>query len=262
MKVLLITKGHPFDRGPFFEMFDALPEVEWTHVEHPAAQALIVSGHASEYDALVFYDMPGLSFNDHRAPDLIEPGLAFQQSLMAMVQHGHGFVFLHHAIAGWPTWDDYAELLGGRFLYLPKRLRDVPRMDSGYRHDVTYNVRVVAEHPVTANVPTAFPVTDELYLFEVFDDSIQPLLRADYTFTQDNFHSAALAVAEQRMFCNDGWCHPPGSDLVGWTREPANSRVVYLQFGDGPSAYTNEHLRVILENAIRWASGGRDIPQH
>ena len=37
-EILLITKGHPFERDAFFSTFDALPGVNWTHVEQPAAQ--------------------------------------------------------------------------------------------------------------------------------------------------------------------------------------------------------------------------------
>jgi len=49
--VLVVTKGHPFDRGAFFAMLDALPgqgeQYTWTHVEHPAATALF----REEFDA-------------------------------------------------------------------------------------------------------------------------------------------------------------------------------------------------------------------
>ena len=75
---------------------------------------------------------------------------------MALVEAGHGFVFLHHAIAGWPAWPEYGELIGGRFLYLPADVRGERKLDSGYRHDVTHQVSVLAEHPVTAGVPETF----------------------------------------------------------------------------------------------------------
>jgi len=39
-EILLVTKGHPFEREPFFALFDGLEGVNWTHVEQPAAQAL------------------------------------------------------------------------------------------------------------------------------------------------------------------------------------------------------------------------------
>ena len=39
-EILLVTKGHPFEREPFFALFDGMEGVNWTHVEQPAAQAL------------------------------------------------------------------------------------------------------------------------------------------------------------------------------------------------------------------------------
>ena len=35
--ILLVTKGHPFERDAFFGMFDDI-DVNWTHVEQPAAR--------------------------------------------------------------------------------------------------------------------------------------------------------------------------------------------------------------------------------
>jgi len=252
--VLLITKGHPFEREPLFAMFDALPAVRWTHVEQPAAQALFDPEHAAAYDAFVLYDMPGIEFRQHGPPRFVEPDERFKARLRALLDLGHGFVFLHHAIAGWPAWPEYADIIGGRFLYLPATLRGRARQDSGYRHDVTHRVRVLAEHPVTAGVPDGFTITDELYLYEVFEDDVQPLLASDHEFVAANFYSAARVVLDGRMFDNEGWAHEPGSSLIGWVRQAGPSRIVYLQCGDGPSAYANPHFRQLLANAIAWAS--------
>lgn len=254
-EVLLVTKGHPFAREPFFQVFDEMAGVNWTHVEQPAAQALFDVEHADSFDAFVLYDMPGIRFHPDREPDFLVPDERYRARFLALLERGHGFVFLHHAIAGWPAWEEYAEIVGGRFLYLPGTLRGTPRQDSGYRHGVTHDVRVVASHPVTAGVPERFSITDELYLYEVFDD-VEPLLASDYSFEAGNFYSAARVVRDQQMFSNDGWQHPPGSNLVGWTRNYGASRIVYLQCGDDPVAYANPHLRQLIRNAIFWVSGG------
>ncbi len=164
-------------------------------------------------------------------------------------------VALHHALAGWPTWAEYHGWLGGQFLYRPGEVRGREACDSGYRHDVPHRIEVVANHPVTAGLPPRFAMTDELYLAEVFADDVTPLLRSDYAFDRDHFWSASKAVAGT-MFSNDGWHHPPGSNLVGWTRQAINSRLVYLQGGDGPSAYEDGNYRRLVENAIRWVAGG------
>ena len=253
-EILLVTKGHPFDRAAFFGLFDGLPDVGWTHVEHPAAEALFAPDEARRFDAFVCYDMPGIRFHPDRAPDFPAPDPRLKARLESLVDEGFGFVFLHHAIAGWPAWEGYAELLGGRFLYMPGTLRGVARPDSGYRHGVTHTVRVLRDHPVTSGVPASFDITDELYLYEVFDDSVEPLLGSDHEFTAGNFYSAARVVRDQKMFDNEGWSHAPGSNLIGWTRTVGKSRIVYLQCGDDPVAYANPHFQRLLANAIHWVS--------
>ena len=98
---------------------------------------------------------------------------------------------------------------------MPGALRGKDKPDSGYRHKVTHNISVMAEHPITHGLPSSFSMTDELYLSEVFDDSILPLLASDYGFNRDNFYSATHAVKNGKMFCNDDWEHPDASNLVG-----------------------------------------------
>lgn len=255
-EILLVTKGHPFEREPFFQMFDQMEGVNWTHVEQPAAQALFNVREAANYDAFVMYDMPGIQFQTDGPPVFPEPREDYVQGFKELLQHGHGFVFLHHAIAGWPAWEEYAEILGGRFLYMPDHLRGEPRQDSGYRHAVTHTVSVATDHPVTKGLPDQFSITDELYLAEVFEDDVTPILRSDYAFTRDNFFSAAKVVSEGKMFDNDGWEHAPGSNLIGWSKRYAASPIVYLQCGDDPVAYASEHFQLLIRNAINWVSEG------
>ena len=252
-EILLVTKGHPFEREPFFTMFDALPGVNWTHVEQPAAQALFNVTQATRYDAYVLYDMPGIKFHPDREPTFEQPDEQYKADFLELVHSGHGFVFLHHAIAGWPAWEEYAEIIGGRFLYLPGQLKGTKRQDSGYRHSVEHQVEVVGDHPITRDLPLSMSFTDELYLYEVFEDDVNPLLASDYQFKRDNFYSAAKVVREQKMFDNEGWEHQDGSNLIGWTRIHDSSRIAYLQCGDDPVTYANENFRKLLTNAIHWA---------
>jgi uncharacterized protein len=257
LSVAVITKGHPFEAEPFFAVFDSLKGVSWTHVEQPEAQALFSVEAAAPYDAFVLYDMPGIDFRKDGPPVFEEPEPDYRQRFLELVAHGHGFVFLHHAIAGWPAWPEYGNLIGGRFLYLPATVRGQSRQDSGYRHDVEHEVRVLRRHPVTEGLPDRFTLTDELYLYEVFEEDVEPLLASNYVFEAGNFYSAARVVREARMFSNAGWEHAPGSSFIGWTRHQGNSRIVYLQCGDCPTAYASPHFRRLLGNAIAWAATGR-----
>ena len=252
-EILLVTKGHPYEREPFYAVFDELEDVNWTLVEQPAAQALFNVDEAAAYDAFVLYDMPGISFQPG-GPGFAEPPPRYRERFLELLEAGHGFVFLHHAIAGWPAWDEYAEIIGGRFLYMPGSLRGTACQDSGYRHKVTHNISVVGDHPVTAGLPAQFSITDELYLYEVFEDDVEPLLVSDHDFVRDNFYSAAAVVRDGKMFDNEGWEHAPGSNLIGWTKTYGKSRIVYLQCGDDPEAYANPHFKQLVGNAISWVA--------
>jgi hypothetical protein len=251
IQLLVAVRGHPFDRRAFDAMFQDMDGIAATMVDQPAAARLINPAGMRGFDALLLYDMPGLDFSAPESPEYVAPEAQVVTGFEALLQQGTGIVALHHSLAGWPSWPSYAEHLGGRFLYRPDMVRGQARLDSGYMHDVAYEAVVAADHPVTHGVPMRFPMRDELYLAEIFENDVTPLLRADAGFTSDRFWSAAHAVAG-RMHCRDGWAHPPGSNLIGWTKRAINSPLVYLQPGDGPETYDNPHYRRLVENGIRW----------
>ena len=58
--------------------------------------------------------MPGIRFGEG-APQFVPPTATFVENFTALLNEGKGMVFLHHAIAGWPAWEGYANTLGGRF---------------------------------------------------------------------------------------------------------------------------------------------------
>ena len=221
--------------------------------EQPDARAFFGSERAAAFDAFVLYDMPGIAFQQGGGARFEDPPESHREAFLALLEAGHGFVFLHHAIAGWPAWDEYAEILGGRFLYAPGELRGRTWPDSGYQLNVRHRVTTVADHPVLEGVQDGFEIEDELYLCPIFEDDVNPLLRSDARFEDDAFHSAALAI-RGKMFSREGWSHPPGSSLVGWWKRWGRSPIVYLALGDGPSAYAHPMFRRLVGNAIRWVA--------
>ncbi len=255
LKLMVAVRGHAFDRNAFDAMFTGMAGISATMVDQPAAAALMNPAGMAGFDALLLYDMPGLDFAAPApTPAYVDPGEPFRAGFDAMLAQGIGIVALHHAIAGWPAWPGYGERLGGTFLYRPGEVRGKSRPDSGYRHQVDYIAEVVApDHPVMAGIPGEFAMRDELYLGEIFEDEVTPLLRARHSFTEGNFYSASAAI-EGRMFSNDGWSHDEGSNLIGWTRRIGNSPLVYLQPGDDQTTYDNPVYRRMVENAIRWVA--------
>jgi len=253
LQVLVAVRGHPFDRTAFDAIFQRMEGIAATMVDQPAAALLMNPDSMRGYDALVLYDMPGLDFTGEHKPRHVAPEPAFIEGFEALLRRGTGIVAMHHALAGWPAWPRYGEHLGGTFLYRPGTVRGQPRLDSGYAHGVDYEAIVVGDHPVTRRLPARFKIRDELYLAEIFEDDVTPLLRADVPFVRERFYSSAAAVAG-RMYDSEGWDHPASSDLIAWTRHALASPLVYLQPGDGPDAYENPHVRHLIEDAIRWVA--------
>lgn len=258
-KLLVLSGGHPYEEEPFEALIQLLGrelggwQVE--HLVHPEAEEAVAQGVADDAEVLLFYDMAGYSFGEGKVISRA-PCDRFKQAILRRFAHGKGAVAMHHALAGWADWPEWAGLLGGRFFYQPGDWQGRKVLDSGYRHDVEYQACVVADHPVTEGVPAQFAVTDELYLCQIDEDSVHPLIRARHEFTQPNFYSAARAVAGQ-MFSNTGWDHPDGSNLIAWWRKVGNAPLVYCQFGDGPDTYSNPHVQRVLVNALRFAAGAK-----
>ena len=112
--ILRITKGRPFERDDFFKLFDSL-DVNLTRVEQPAARAFCSQELQGDYDALVMQTCPVFDFVEEILTSKHQVNLI--KKLMGLLDVGKGMVFMHHAIAAWPAWEEYAEIVGGRLLY-------------------------------------------------------------------------------------------------------------------------------------------------
>jgi uncharacterized protein len=254
-RATVLVGGHPFDETAFNEMLASLDGIDCSVVAHPDAADLVADPDrlVAYADALVLYDMPGLRFTRGQDPDLVPPPHAVTTGYEQLWKSGLGIVALHHSIASWPAWPRWREVIGGRFHYVPAD----GWPDSGYRHDVTQRLTVVdTEHPVTAGLDGGFELTDEVYLCPIDDDDVAPLITTDAVLDDQHTWSARRAVHGHRTD-RTGWSHPPGSRLAVWTKDVGASRLVYIQPGDGPSAFTNPHYRRLLTNAIRWVANPR-----
>lgn len=249
--LLVLSGGHPYEAGPLDELLASLGDWEVTHLIHPEGGEVDAAEAIAAADGLLFYDMAGYTFGGGTVT-MRPPSPAFREAVTARFAAGKGAVAMHHALAGWALWPEWHHWLGGIFHYQPHAAGP----DSGYRHDVAYEARIVADHPVTRGLPVRFPVTDELYLCPINESAFTPLIRAEgFAFTADNFYSAAQAVAGA-MFSNQGCEHAPGSNCVGWESRTAPAPLIYLQFGDGPATYANPHVRRLLAQALDYTSGG------
>jgi type 1 glutamine amidotransferase len=255
-RVLAVTGGHRFDLDAFRAMLDAVcAELgwEWAHATQPTAQRWLRPQHRGVWDAILLYDIPGLSLTRGGEPMAQAPSGQIKRWILELVAAGQGVVAVHHALAGWPLWDEWAHLLGGRFLYAPGRLDGVDFPASGYRID-TYRIDVVdADHPLTKGV-SPFHVVDELYLCPVFENDLTPLLS---TPADTSPESMIDTYREVRYGEQCPASEQVGSNLVGWSRQHGPSRLVYLLPGHGPSTMEHEMYRRLLANAFEFVAPAR-----
>jgi len=213
-KILVITGGHDFSPS-FFQVFESLKHVQYDTISQPEFNTRLCSGVAEPYDALVFYDM----WQDITA--------AQQAAFRALLGKGKGMVFLHHSLVSYQHWEDFAGIVGGK--YIEKEFYTDPALPgSRYAEDITLEIKVVDRaHPVTRNVAD-FSILDEGYQDITINPDVHPLLSTS---------------------------HPDCAATVAWTHRYGRARIVYLMLGHGPEAHGNANFRRLVSNAVRWAGG-------
>lgn len=259
-RVLLVSRGHDYDHNAFLAMIRALPDVDATLVEQPAAQVLLRPENVDPYDAVLFYDMcgiPGAGLLHDGSQDTGVPPEDYVRSMEALLGRGTGMVLLNHATVSWPEWPLWRRITGSSFMLRSGSLDGEQVPGSGYRggHGPFPNptLRLVPQgpHPVLEGLQDGFEITDEIYLkTRGFESRVVPLLRGDYEFVAGNFTPPPLAPAEEQA----NWQHPPGSDLLVWAHSAGRSPVVASDLGDGPAAFANPGFRRLLGNALRWVA--------
>ena len=204
LKVLLITKGHAYDREPFYQLFDQPPvgaSARWTHVEQPAAEIFFDPALAKDYDVFVFYDING-SQPDRRKPRIDKTGKPVLNkdgspsftwdpppadlvaNTKALLRQGKPMIFLHHASASWAhSWPEFTEVMGIACDWgQPLRVRGIDHPKSGFFQNTKQRITVVDKaHPITQGLGDGFEIVDESYNCPIFEDSVHPLLRTDFT---------------------------------------------------------------------------------
>jgi hypothetical protein len=256
VRVLVVTGGHRVDLDALLGMVRALADSRgwvWAHAVQPSAQAWLHPRHADAWDALLLHDLPGLHLRRGEPPRPLGPDPEVAAAVLGLLDRGVGVVATHHALAGWPAWDGWADALGGRFHYAPGELHGRPWPSSGTRI-TDYTARVVSpDHPVCAGLDD-FSLTDELYCCPVLEDRVVPLVRHDADVSPAGY----LSTYEHVLHGEDGapGCtgHPPASDLVAWATTAAVSPVVYVQPGDSGTTFGLPGYRRLIGGAVDWVT--------
>ncbi len=255
MRVLAVTGGHRVDLGAFSAMLDGIcagRDWAWAHAEQPGALRWLAPRYAGQWDAVLLHDIPGLWLRRGAEPRIEGPSPELAAAIIGLLDAGQGLVVLHHALAGWPGWEGWAEAIGGRFLYRPGPLRGRWEPASGYRMG-EYTVRPVdPEHPICAGIEP-FTLQDELYHAPVLTDRIHPLLTVDADLSGEGFLDAHDVVRNGESTGTTCAGRGPASALAAWTTVAGRSPVAVLLPGDGPATFAHAAFRRLVGNALAWA---------
>jgi uncharacterized protein len=215
IRVLLVTGGHPFEKEPFFKLFKDNPDITYQAVEHPKVYAMFKAEGASQYDVIVTYDY-GQKITEEAKADFV-----------ARLKEGKGLVVLHHAIAAYPDWPEYWNIIGAHYYLAKTNINGVEKRRSGWKEGMHFRIHIAdPNHPVTRGV-SDFDTHDEAYKwFDVAQDC-HPLLTTD---------------------------EPESNRVIAWAKTYEGARVVYMQCGHDHFAYENPSIQQILRQAIRWTA--------
>jgi uncharacterized protein len=216
IRVLLTYGGHAFDRGPFFAMFAALPDVVSTKAELPKHADMLKPGLQKDFDVIVMYDMvPAISAEQ-------------QEAFVALLNQGIGVVSLHHNLDAHKEWPEFRKIIGGK--YFPKA-QEIDGKTYGPSHFAEgQEIKVMVadrEHPITAGIDD-FQIHDETYGNYYLSPDVKILLKTD---------------------------NPKNNPSLAWVTQYGKSRVFYFQLGHDAAAWQNPNYPRILDNGIRWAAG-------
>lgn len=215
LKVLVVTGGHGFEKEPFFRVFKDNPRIAFTEAAQVKASEAYDREDLFDYQVVVLYDM---------VQNITEKQ---KQRLLALLDKGIGLVVMHHALCSYQEWPEFERIIGGKYLLKDEKIGEKAYPKSDYQHDVDMPIQIVAkDHPITSGLHD-FTIFDEIYIgFRVQPDAT-PLITTS---------------------------HPKSGNPVAWCRTQGASRIVYLQLGHGPSAYSNPNFRQLVARSIRWAA--------
>ncbi|MBM4084512.1 MAG: ThuA domain-containing protein [Planctomycetes bacterium] len=213
LRVLVVTGGHGFDRKAFAGMLDSFSDVAWREAQHPQANAEFAADKRTAYDVILLYDMNQKITDEEKG------------WLMDTLKEGKGLVVLHHALANYQRWNDWARAIGGRYFTAPQEFQGKSWPRCTYKHGVKMTVQIAdPQHPITKGLQD-FDIEDETYKGYWVGPDVRVLLKVS---------------------------HLECGEVVGWTKEHGQARVACMVLGHGPSAYGNANYRTLVQRAIQW----------
>jgi hypothetical protein len=222
LKVAAITGEHPFDVSGFQRFLHAMPTLDCDVVDLDNL-AWDLGAVRDQYDVLLFY-------NFHWATPGDEVGWWQRKRaglLEALGETPQGIFVLHHALAAFPQWPRWSEIVG-----IPHESRtyppDIGHVVAQMRFNQTFRIEVVdPAHPVTQGLAD-WDLTGEAWgdLLDDPDPNCHILLQTRHP--------------DMRL------------TAMAWTRQFGQARVFCLHPGHDAATWDNPQFRTVVERACHW----------
>jgi type 1 glutamine amidotransferase len=172
-----------------------------------------------DFDAIFFFSIGEPPMTGEQKADL----LAFVH------EDGKGFVAAHTGNNIFFDWDEFGEMIGGRFDDHPWELFDAP---------------VIVEDPAFPGMAAfgpRFTINDEIYQFK--------------NFSRDKVHVLARLDASKLDFGNKRIHRTDRDFAVAWAKTYGKGRVFYSSFGHRPEVWDRKDVQSMYLGALKWAMG-------
>jgi hypothetical protein len=174
------------------------------------------------FDAVAFFTDGDLDMDDSQKADL----------LSFIREDGKGFIGIHSAAITFPSWPQYAKMLGGYFDGHPWGQFKAPLVVED------------SEFPGMKHLPQNFTLHDEIYQIKDFSrDDVRVLLRLD---------ASKIDLTKKGV-------HRKDKDFaVIWARNYGKGRVLYNGLGHREEVWERPDIQKIWVDMVRWSMG--DLP--
>ena len=144
-----------------------------------------------------------------------------------MLKKGVGLVAIHHAIAGFPDWQEFEDIIGATYVLKEQTRNGTFYPRPKWKHNVEMRINIEdPTHQITKGVEN-FSIQDEAYKYWIYHDGNNLLLSADNKYSNRE---------------------------IAWTRISFNTRVFFIQLGHGKNSFRNENFRKLLRQGIIWTA--------
>ncbi|MBN1846514.1 MAG: ThuA domain-containing protein [Sedimentisphaerales bacterium] len=221
IKVVVVTGGHEFEHDPFFAVFDGFEDVAYVEAAQKDHSEIFEDIDDWPFDVIVLYNM-----TQNISPQR-------QENFRRLLDRGVGLLALHHSLAAYPDWDEYRNIIGGKY-YTKTTQKDGQTIPmSEFQHDLDMTIHVEdTQHPITIGMSDFF-LHDEAYSGYWYDQKGNHLILSTNTAENDQ--------------------------TIGWIRKYGKARVCYLQLGHDSQAYQNGNFRWLVRQAVRWCA--KQLPE-